>query len=182
MSLRCHSSEQQLSSKIWVDDLLGSMYTAPSTTSIQPTLHELASRPLGHWGFLPLPGWSFCAYWWWPYITVQHIAVDINLYQPCHSLHQMDINWGGDHDVLPQIGDDRRDMAGTVEHSFTSSSLSAPSIFFKCIVFSSSASANIIHWGMWVLSGLFLICSNFYLLDLHNKTCGSLANLRWSIS
>ena len=32
--------------------------------------------------------------------------------------------------------------------------------------------------GMWVLFGSFFMFSNFYQLDLHNKTCIAVANLR----
>jgi len=35
--------------------------------------------------------------------------------------------------------------------------------------------------GMWVLVGSFFMFSDFYQLDLQNKTCVALADLQWSI-
>ena len=36
----------------------------------------------------------------------------------------------------------------------------------------------VLHLGMWVLFGSFFMISNFYQLDLHNKTLVALAYLR----
>ena len=37
-------------------------------------------------------------------------------------------------------------------------------------------------WGMWVLFGTYYMFSNFYQLNLHNKSCVALVNLQWNIS